>query len=120
MTAKEIIPAYLSANGRSRVSEIANNTDYSTSHIRNTASNLVDEDEINGEKVPVMIPAAIINDQFEVLTSSKKQLVDIVRKHAPHLVPQAEAMSGDELQDFIGDELAERTFALDSEAWEFW
>ena len=120
MTARETIAGYLSANGRSRVSEIANDTDYSASHIRNTASDMVDEDEIDGEKVPINIPAAIINDQLEVLTSSEKQLVDIVRKHAPHLVPRAEAMSADELRNFIADDLAERTFAIDGEAWEFW
>lgn len=120
MTARDDIKTHLSTNGRSRVSEIANSTGYSPSHIRNTGSTMVDEDEIDGEKVPISIPAAIVNDQFEVLTSSKKQLLGIVRKHAPHLVPRAEDMSADELRSLIADRLADRDFAIDQEAWEFW
>jgi predicted small metal-binding protein len=75
---------------------------------------------IHGEKVPRRIPAAIINGEFEVMSNSKDELLNILRKHAPHLVSRAKGMSVSQIQDLIADRLADRTLAFRQDVWEFW
>lgn len=120
MTVEDEIQAFLSANGRSKVSDIANGVDYSPGYVRQNAKEMVTDGTIQGEKTPRQIPAAIINGEFEVLSNSKDELLNVVRKHAPHLVGRAKGLSANQIQNLIAEDLADRTLAFTQEVWEFW
>lgn len=120
MTVKPDIEAFLSRNGRSTVSEIANGIGYSSGYVRQNAKDLRSNGKIEGKKIPKRIPAAIISGEFEVMSRSKDDLLNILRKHAPHLVSKAKGMSVDEIQSLIADNLADRTLAFEQKVWEFW
>lgn len=118
-TAKDAILAHLTANGPSTVSEIANATGYSPGHIRNTCRQMVNDGTISGTKVPKRVPAVIINGQFHVVTGSRKQLLRIVKIHAPHLLATARGLSVSQLQSLIADKIADRTVSYPQRIWKF-
>jgi predicted transcriptional regulator len=120
MTVKKEIQAYLSREGRSSVSEIAEGTGYSPGYVRQNSKQMKSDGVIQGTKVPKRVPAAIINGEMEVLSDSKDQLLSIIKVHAPHLESKAKKMSVDGLQDLIADKIADRTLAFEQEVWEFW
>lgn len=119
-TLREELPSHLSKHGRSTVSEIANRTGYSTSHVRDTGSAMVHEGTIEGEKIPKRIPAVIIDGNFHVLSGAKDELIRILEVYASHLVPKAQTMTVSQIQDLIADELADRTLAIERPVWNFW
>lgn len=120
MTVKADIKAYLARNGRSTVSEIANGTGYSTGHVRQNAKAMRASGTINGEKVPKQLPAAIIKGNFEVMSGSKKNLLNVLQKYAPHLVSKASGMKVGEIQNLIANQVADRTVSFKHKRWEFW
>lgn len=120
MTVQDAIVDYLSENGRSTVGELANGTGYATGYVRQNAKELRNEGTIHGEKVPRRIPAAIINGELEVLSSSRDQLLAIVRAHAPSLESEAKSLSNEEIRNLIAEEIAEDTLAFEQGVWEFW
>jgi len=120
MTVKHDIQNYLTHNGRSTVSEIADGTGYSTGYVRQNSKEMASNGTIQGDKVPKQIPAVIINGEFEVMGGYRDNLLTIVRKHAPHLEKKAKSLSTDDLRSFIEDKLADRTLAFSQGVWEFW
>lgn len=120
VTLKETIRPHLAKHGRSTVSDIANRTGYSPGHVRTTCRSMMNEGTIEGEKVPRRIPAVIVNGKFHVLSGAKDDLLRIIREHAPHRISDAEAMTVQQLRNFIADELADRTLSINRPVWEFW
>lgn len=120
MTVKKDIKAYLSSNGRSRVSEIANAIGYSDGYVRENAKQMASNGKIHSKKVPKSIPSVIINGELEVMGGSRERLLSIVRKHAPRLESKAKKLSTDEIRSLIEEKLADRTLAIQQGIWEFW
>lgn len=120
MTVKADIKRFLFQNGRSTVSEIANGTGYSPGYIRTNAKEMRVSGTINGEKVPVRLPAAIIHGNFEVMSGSKSELLNTLQRYAPHLVSRARGMKVGEIQNLIANQVADRTVSTKRERWEFW
>jgi DNA-binding Lrp family transcriptional regulator len=117
-TARDDIKSFLTSNGRSTVNDIANGTGYTNGWIRQQAKELQDEGKIEGEQTQ-MAPAAIINGDYEVVTSSKQQLLAIIKKHKPSMHSRAKGMSVDRLQEYIRGTLADRIVG-GPDRWEFW
>jgi hypothetical protein len=120
MTVKQDIQNYLSQNGRSKVSEIANGIGYSDGHVRQNAKEMASNGTIQGTKIPKRIPAVIINGELEVLGNSRKRLLSIVRKHAPHRTSQVNSLATKDIRSLIENQLADRTLAISQDVWEFW
>ena len=119
-TLEPILKEYLRENGRSKVSEIADNIDYSTGWIRQKAKELAADDGENvvGTKGK-QVPAAIIDDNYEVLSGDRDYLLGLVKKYAPHLLPRAKSMNVRELQRLIRNQIADDIVG-GPKPWVFW
>ena len=118
MSIKDEIYADLQQNGRSTTTSIAARIDYSTGWILKNAKEMKADGRIEGEKAK-RIPAYIINDDYVVITSSREQLLSIVKQHAPSALSRAQQMNTKELQDFIRDHIADQVVGGPF-IWEFW
>jgi len=114
----EII-AHLNSNGRQKVNSIANGIDYSHGYVLQNAKELRSSGKIEGEK-GTMIPGYIINGNYVILTSSRKQIVEAVRKNAPaHVGTVSSKPTVKEMQKYVRNNVADAV-ASGPRPWEFW
>lgn len=118
-TVKEYIVYYLYKQGRSTVNEIATGIDYSHDYTREAATDLKENDEIEGEKTDPIVGCSL-NGGLIVLTASRKRMIRDLRGYAPHFAdrPKNENMTVDEIHDLIKKH-AESITQL-GKRWEFW
>jgi len=109
---------FLDDNGRSTTGDMSSELGYSTRQVRKACKDLLDDDEIEGSKSK-RIPAYIINGEYVVVTESRSQLLEIVKKHRSSAHSRAKAMSTDELQSFVRGDIADDVVG-GPEIWEFW
>ncbi|AXR77704.1 hypothetical protein [Natrarchaeobaculum sulfurireducens] len=98
-------------------SRIANAIDYSHGYVLKESKELLKEDYINGEKNR-NVPFYEINGEIEVISNNRKQLLILVKKHAPGRLDAAENMTVPELQRLLRS-ISDGVVGV-QKSWEFW
>jgi len=83
-------------------------TNYSEGHVRSRLHALTEDDDtdVERERRYKEILAAIIGGDFVVLADDKDVLLEVVKQYCPSEFGTAQAMTTNELRDFILDEYA--------------
>lgn len=117
-TIHDEIQDYLDSNGRSTTGEMSGTLGYETRQIRQACKDLREDGDIKGSKSK-RIPAYIIDGDYHVVTDSRSQLLELVRRYSSGSLTRAKGMSDKELQRFVRQNVADRVVG-GPEIWEFW
>lgn len=87
---------------------VAAATDYSEGYVRTRLHDLADNSstDVARDRRTKEIYGVVVSGGFVVITSDREQLLGIVKRNRPSEIGKAKAMTTDELQTFITEEIA--------------
>jgi hypothetical protein len=116
-TAKQLIQTYLTEHGRATVHELATETDFSHSHTREVAKDLLANGTISGTKTKPIIGCNVRGTTM-VLTSNRDGMLRKLEIAAPEHLSRARSLTIPDLHDLI-KRIAD-SIGLFARRWEFW